>query len=89
VMAGMGITFISAHTIGLELATGRLCVLDVRGLPVLRQWFAVHLAGRRLSPVTARFREFLLAAGADAIERSLQDKMPARATRRRRRVSAR
>ena len=34
VMAGMGVSFISRHTIDLEIQTGRLVVLDVRGTPV-------------------------------------------------------
>src|SRR5581483_732294 len=50
VMAGMGVSFISQHTIGLELATGQLVMLKVEGLPVLRQWHVVHLKDKRLSP---------------------------------------
>ena len=33
VMAGMGLAFLSRHTIGLELATRRIAILDVAGLP--------------------------------------------------------
>ena len=33
VMADMGISFISSHTVGLELAAGKLVILDVVGLP--------------------------------------------------------
>jgi len=63
VMAGMGVSFISRHTIGLELATRRLAVLDVRGLPVMREWFVVHLAAKRLSPTAVAFRAFVLRHG--------------------------
>ncbi|MBC8068341.1 MAG: LysR family transcriptional regulator [Deltaproteobacteria bacterium] len=63
VMAGMGVSFISRHTIGLELSSGRLAVLAVRGLPVMRQWHVVHLAHKRLSPAAAAFREYVLAHG--------------------------
>jgi len=59
VMAGMGIAFISRHTIDLELATKRLVLLDVQGLPVMREWFVVHLAAKRLSPTAQAFREFV------------------------------
>ena len=38
VMAGLGLGFLSLHTIGLELASNRLRVLDVAGLPVRRRW---------------------------------------------------
>jgi LysR family transcriptional regulator, low CO2-responsive transcriptional regulator len=63
VMAGMGVAFISRHTIELELATKRLVLIDVRGLPVMREWFVVHLAAKRLSPTAQAFREFVLKHG--------------------------
>ena len=43
VMAGMGLSFLSLHTIGLELRSGLLQVLDVEGTPVMRMWNIVHL----------------------------------------------
>lgn len=60
VIAGMGISFLSLHTVGLELAAGRLVTLDVAGLPVVRDWYVVHLARKPLSPVAAALRAFLL-----------------------------
>jgi DNA-binding transcriptional LysR family regulator len=63
VMAGMGVSFLSRHTLDLELQAQRLAILDVRGTPVLRQWHVAHLAKKRLSPTAAAFREFVLAHG--------------------------
>ena len=63
VMAGMGLSFISRHTIDLELQTRRLVALDVRGLPVIRHWHVAHLAKKRLSPTSRAFKEFVLAHG--------------------------
>jgi len=63
VMVGMGVSFLSRHTIDLELQTQRLAILDVRGTPVLRQWHVAHLARKRLSPTAAAFREFVLEHG--------------------------
>ena len=60
VQAGMGISLLSLHTIELELKTRRLVVLDVHGLPIVRDWHVVHLAAKRLSPVAQAFRTFLL-----------------------------
>jgi DNA-binding transcriptional LysR family regulator len=60
VMAGMGISFISRHTIALELETQRLFVLDVHGTPVVRHWHVAHLAKKRLSPTAVAFKEFVL-----------------------------
>jgi DNA-binding transcriptional LysR family regulator len=56
----MGISLLSLHTIGLELKTRRLLVLDVQGLPLVRDWYVVRLAAKRLSPVAQAFRTFLL-----------------------------
>jgi DNA-binding transcriptional LysR family regulator len=67
VMAGMGISFISLHTIGLELQSGKLIALDVAGLPIVRDWFVIHLRDKRLWPIAAAFRSFLLERGAAII----------------------
>ena len=71
VMAGMGISFISKHTVSLELAAGKLVTLNVSGLPLLRDWYVIHLRDKRLSPITAAFRTFLLARGAEIIGRTV------------------
>jgi DNA-binding transcriptional LysR family regulator len=70
VMAGMGVSFISRHTIELELQTKRLVVLDVRGTPVIRQWHVAHLAKKRLSPTAAAFKEFVLTQGRELLRGS-------------------
>jgi DNA-binding transcriptional LysR family regulator len=60
VQAGMGISLLSLHTIGLELETRRLAILDAQGLPIVRDWHVARLAAKRLSPVAQAFRAFLL-----------------------------
>jgi len=67
VIAGMGISLLSAHTVGLELEAGRIAALRVAGLPIVRDWFVIHAKGKRLSPVTAAFRRFLVGEGAGII----------------------
>jgi DNA-binding transcriptional LysR family regulator len=67
VMAGMGVSFISRHTIELELETQRLVVLDVRGTPVIRHWHVAHLGKKRLSPTATAFRQFVLTHGRDLL----------------------
>ena len=64
VMAGMGIAFISAHTIAMELELKRLVILDVAGMPIRRQWYAVSRADRSLSPAMTAFNSFLVNEGA-------------------------
>lgn len=67
VIAGMGVSFLSAHTVGLEYETGRLVMLDVRGFPVMRNWFVVHLQKKWLPPVAVAFRKFLQTEGESAV----------------------
>ena len=69
VVAGMGIAFLSAHTIGLELTTGMLTVLDVEGFPAMLNWYLVHHRSKRLPPVALAFKDFLMREGAALIER--------------------
>jgi DNA-binding transcriptional LysR family regulator len=64
VMAGLGIAFISAHTVAAEMETSRLVLLDVVGMPIRRQWFAVARSDRARTPVMAAFDAFLAREGA-------------------------
>ena len=60
VMAGIGLGFVSLHTVRPELAAGRIAVLDVLGLPLRRQWYVVHSRQRRLTPAAEEFQQYLL-----------------------------
>ena len=60
VMAGMGISFLSLHTIGLELEHGLIATLDVEGTPIIRAWNVVHTLSKLLSPAAEAFRYFML-----------------------------
>ena len=71
VIAGMGVSFLSAHTISRELRGGQLAVLDVAGFPLMLKWYVVHLRGKRLPPVAQAFKNFLLADGARLIDQAL------------------
>jgi DNA-binding transcriptional LysR family regulator len=64
VMAGLGIAFISAHTIATEVETRRLVILDVIGMPIRRQWFGVMRTDRTISPAMGAFHDFLMRKGA-------------------------
>jgi LysR family transcriptional regulator, low CO2-responsive transcriptional regulator len=63
VMAGLGLSFISLHTIALELSVGALALLRAPGLPVMRQWNVVHRVDKRLSPAAEAFKAFVLEHG--------------------------
>jgi len=61
VQAGMGLGILSLHSIELELETKRLAMLNVEHFPLLRHWFVVHRANKRLSTSGQAFKQFLLA----------------------------
>lgn len=60
VQAGMGLGILSLHSIELELETGRLSILNVENFPLLRHWYVVHRANKRLSTAGQAFKQFLL-----------------------------
>ncbi len=68
VIAGIGISFLSAHTISLELKAGSLTILDVAGFPVMLNWYVIHRRNKRLPPVALAFKNFLMSDGAALIE---------------------
>ena len=63
VKANLGLSFLSLHTIGLELQAAQLSILDVRGSPVVRAWHVVHAMSKLLSPAAEAFRYFVLEHG--------------------------
>ncbi|MGB8839229.1 MAG: LysR family transcriptional regulator, partial [Candidatus Acidiferrales bacterium] len=63
VMAGLGLSLISAHTIASEVAAGRLAVLKVEGLPIVRQWFVVRRTDRDLPPAGSALWTFIVKKG--------------------------
>ena len=71
VIAGMGVTFLSAHTISRELHAGSLAILDVQRFPLMLHWYLVHRRGKRLPPVAQAFKSFLAQDGAALIELAL------------------
>lgn len=63
VMAGLGLSLLSLHTIGLELHGKLLRMLDVAGTPLMRTWFVVRMQARQLSPAAEAFRYFIIEHG--------------------------
>lgn len=67
VMAGMGMSFLSLRTVRHELASGHMVLVDIVGLPVVRQWYVTHLNAKRLSPAAEALKHFLVAEGGPLI----------------------
>jgi LysR family transcriptional regulator, low CO2-responsive transcriptional regulator len=60
VAAGLGIAVLPYESVALELRKGDLVVLGVQGFPLQRQWYVVHVKGRRLSLAANALRQLLL-----------------------------
>ena len=69
VVAGLGVALISRHTLGLELSSGRLALLNVDGTPVMRRWHLVRHRSKRLTPALGAFWDFVLANGPDHLRK--------------------
>ena len=63
VMAGLGLAFISRHTIALELESAYLQVLPVSGTPVMRAWHVVRRAAKPQTPMLRAFEKLLIETG--------------------------
>jgi DNA-binding transcriptional LysR family regulator len=70
VIAGLGIAFLSAHTVATELDERRLVTLDVDGLPIVRQWFALARKDKVLLPPAQAMLDFLSARGKQFLPRT-------------------
>jgi len=60
VQAGLGIGFVSMHSVNLELKNNIIKQLDVAPFPIIRQWHIVHHADAELSPIARRFKQFVI-----------------------------
>lgn len=60
VMADLGISVVSKHSVALELATDTLVELQVEGFPLMRTWYVVHHESKHLSPIAKAFVDFVL-----------------------------
>lgn len=63
VQAGLGIGFVSKHTVKLELENNIIKQLSVDKFPVTRHWHVVHSNKIGLSPIAKRFKCFIIENG--------------------------
>jgi DNA-binding transcriptional LysR family regulator len=68
VMAGMGISFLSAHAFQVEFEAGRLAVLDLQDMPKMLDWCLLQRRDSALAGVVSAFRGFVLEQGAALVE---------------------
>ena len=67
VIANLGISFVSLHTIGQELASNKIVLLDIQNTPIMRTWHVVALSKRNASQAAEAFRYFMLEKGSEML----------------------
>ena len=60
VIAGVGVSFVSAVSVENELAQGSLVRVPIEGITITRQFFLVKRKGRELSPAAKAFSEVMM-----------------------------
>ncbi|WPE18524.1 LysR family transcriptional regulator [Candidatus Thioglobus autotrophicus] len=60
VQAGLGIGFVSKHTVKLELENNVIKQLNIDKFPITRHWYVVHHSKNKLSPIAERFKKFIV-----------------------------
>jgi len=68
VIANLGISFVSLHTVGMEVKYGEIVVLDIEETPIARAWHVVALNRRPQSKAAETFRYFVLEHGAAILD---------------------
>ena len=68
VIANLGISFVSLHTVGLEVKYGEIAVLGIDETPISRAWHVVALNRRNHSSSAEAFRYFVLEHGAAILD---------------------
>ena len=71
---GLGLGGVSIHTLERELESGRVAVLDVRSFPIMRRWFMVHRAGKRLSAAARQFQLLVRTEARDFVRNEVIEK---------------
>ncbi len=79
IVAGLGISVLSLHSLVLEGTSGPIAILDVQGFPIQRHWYVVHPKGRKLSIVAQAFLEYVKQEGRHITEKLYKEMSHTRA----------
>jgi DNA-binding transcriptional LysR family regulator len=61
-LEGAGYAFVSSKSVAEELSDGQLVTVRIPGLNIIRKFYAIHRAGRELSPAAAAFLAMMLSS---------------------------
>lgn len=67
ILAGLGVSILSHHTLGLDTEQPRLAVLDVEGFPIALHWHFVYPVGKQVSAVARAFMDLVRNEGKQLI----------------------
>ncbi len=59
ILAGLGISILSRHTLGLDVDPRRLAILDVEGFPLECGWYFAYPVGKQVGAPARAFMEFV------------------------------
>jgi DNA-binding transcriptional LysR family regulator len=59
ILAGLGVSIMSRHTLGLDAPPAELTILDVEGLPIESHWYLAYPLGKQPSVVARSFMDFV------------------------------
>ncbi len=79
ILAGLGVSILSRYTLGLDTEQGRLCMLDIEGLPIERPWQFVYPVGKQLPPGPLAFMEFVRKEAGQLVQEHLPHERKPRA----------
>jgi DNA-binding transcriptional LysR family regulator len=71
VIAGLGISILSQHTVAEELHSGRLVSPKADNLPIVRKWYVIHPSDRPLTGAAREVRRHILSSIGEIFERNL------------------
>lgn len=77
VAGGLGLSILSVHALGRHFAEEGIAILPVKGMPIMASWQVVYPAGKRLTPLSQSFLDFLRAK-APVLETDARQKLEGR-----------
>lgn len=69
VEAGLGLGIVSLHTLFLELKAKSLAILQVKGFPIIRDWYVVQRKGKKLSIAAEAFKQYIIQESSNIMQK--------------------
>ena len=69
VAGGLGLAVLSQHALTLDHSSGAFTILDVKGFPIMRHWYAIYPKGKHVSTVTQKYLQYLKSEGGKTKEK--------------------